>query len=186
VAYAVDMAVSVPRYTVNDLERFPDDGTRYELLGGFLLVTPAPRLAHQAVAARLTTLLTLALGLAGPGIVVGHGAVQRLPMTELQPDVLVIPSRFGLMSKWSEITEHWLAVEILSPASRVYDRDFKRAAYFTLGVKEVWLVDLDDRSVDVWTSPEHHTIVRDIIGWRTPEREIPVEVVLAEVFAGLG
>jgi hypothetical protein len=37
------MAVSVPRYTVDDLEGFPDDGDRYELLDGILLVTPAPR-----------------------------------------------------------------------------------------------------------------------------------------------
>ena len=35
------MAVSVPRYTVDDLEHFPDDGNRYELLDGLLLVTPA-------------------------------------------------------------------------------------------------------------------------------------------------
>lgn len=36
------MAISVPRYTIDDLERFPDDGNRYEVLDGFLMVTPAP------------------------------------------------------------------------------------------------------------------------------------------------
>jgi hypothetical protein len=36
------MPVAVPRYTLRDLESFPDDGSRYELLDGVLLVTPPP------------------------------------------------------------------------------------------------------------------------------------------------
>jgi hypothetical protein len=36
------MAITVPRYTVADLERFPNDGYRYELLDGVLIVTPSP------------------------------------------------------------------------------------------------------------------------------------------------
>ena len=47
------MAITVPRYTVDDLEHFPDDGNRYELLDGVLLVTPAPAASHQVVASRL-------------------------------------------------------------------------------------------------------------------------------------
>ena len=38
------MAISVPRYTIADLERFPSDGSRYELLDGMLLVTPRRRM----------------------------------------------------------------------------------------------------------------------------------------------
>ena len=47
------MALTAPRYTVDDLEQFPEDGNRYELLDGVLLVTPAPRQVHQIVASRL-------------------------------------------------------------------------------------------------------------------------------------
>jgi hypothetical protein len=60
------MAISVPRYTVDDLERFPDDGNRYELLEGMLLVMPVPRAVHQVVAARIQSWLAAALG-AGVG-----------------------------------------------------------------------------------------------------------------------
>lgn len=47
------MPISVPSYTVDDLDRFPPDGNRYELLEGMLLVTPAPGLPHQVVTQRL-------------------------------------------------------------------------------------------------------------------------------------
>ena len=40
------MAITVPRYTIDDLDRFPDDGNRYEIVDGVLLVTPAPGTPH--------------------------------------------------------------------------------------------------------------------------------------------
>ena len=52
----MEMALTVPQYTVADLELLPDDGNRYEVLAGTLLVTPSPGSAHQGVAARLTAL----------------------------------------------------------------------------------------------------------------------------------
>ena len=42
------MAVTIPYYTVEDLERFPRDGNRYELLDGVLLVTPGPGTPRDA------------------------------------------------------------------------------------------------------------------------------------------
>ena len=50
--------------TVDDLEAMPDDGHRYELLDGVLIVSPAPRPLHQRMAFRLAMLLD---GLAPPG-----------------------------------------------------------------------------------------------------------------------
>src|SRR5438445_557684 len=88
------MAISVPLYTVDDLERFPDDGNRYELLDGVLLVTPQAAAPHQIVASRIQ--IELAISLQKPGLahVVGPGAVVRMPRTQLQPDILVYPARF--------------------------------------------------------------------------------------------
>lgn len=178
------MAVSVPRYTVEDLEHFPDDGNRYELLDGTLLVTPAPRAVHQIVASRIHAALANVLG---PGFahVVGPGAISVPPATQLQPDLLVYPTRFSPATDWVDVTEHWLAVEVLSRSSRVYDRQFKRDAYFALGVPQVWLVDITDRSVDVWHAREAHELVRDVIHWRVPTLDVVVPIALAEVFAGI-
>ena len=55
------MAISVPLYTVDDLERFPDDGNRYELLDGVLLVTPQAAAVHQVVASRIQVKLANSL-----------------------------------------------------------------------------------------------------------------------------
>jgi Uma2 family endonuclease len=176
------MAVSIPYYTVDDLENFPDDGNRYELLDGVLLVTPSPNQAHQVVAARLIHhLLNVPLG---SGVrVVAPGVVPRGPKTQLEPDVLVYASRFPVNGPWSEITEHWLAVEIFSPGSRIYDREFKRNAYLRLGVKEVWLVDCDNCSVEISSGTSEH--VSDVITWRPPTLDMEVRIDLADIFAGL-
>jgi len=179
------MAVSVPRYTVDDIERFPDDGNRYELLDGVLLVTPGPRQAHQRIAQEIAARLWTGVRATGYGNVVGPGVISLPPGTQLQPDILVYPVRFGPMMEWARITEHWLAVEVLSRSSRMYDREFKRDAYFALGVLQVWLVDIADRRVEVWRSRTEHEVVRDVIRWRVPTLDVVVPIDLAEVFAGV-
>ena len=179
------MALTVPRFTVDDLARFPDDGNRYELLDGILLVTPQASLTHQLVASRLAVHLASALREHGNAHVVGPGTVVRPPGTELQPDVLVFAAHLERDLTWTEVSGHWLAVEILSPSSRVYDRDFKRAAYFALGVREVWIVDIADRSVDVWSSAATHDVARDVIRWRVPEGDRVVPIDVAALFAGM-
>ena len=178
------MALTVPRYTVADLDLLPDDGNRYEVLAGTLLVTPSPGSAHQGVAAVLSALfasllLARRLALFSPGVVTAP------PMTQLQPDLLIVPPRFALDTVWAEITEHWLAVEILSRSSRVYDREFKRDAYLALDVREVWLVDMRDRSIEVCTQPGEGRLVRDVVTWSSPDGNASVRVELAELLDGL-
>ena len=175
------MALTVPQYTVADLDLLPDDGNRYEVLAGTLLVTPSPGSAHQGVAVRLTALfaahiLGRRLGLFSPGV------VTLPPLTQLEPDLLVVPPRFAPGTAWAEMDEHWLAVEILSCSSRVYDRDFKRDAYLALGVREVWLVDVHDRSIEVCVRRGAGRIVRDGLTWSAPAGEVSVRVELAELF----
>ena len=120
------MAISVPRYTVDDLDRFPDDGSRYELLDGVLIVTPAPWQAHQVIAGRIQ--IRLGVALTDRASVVGPGAISLPPSTQLEPDILVYPASIPPDVGWANVTEHWLVVEVLSRSSRAYDRLFKREA----------------------------------------------------------
>ena len=179
------MAATIPYYTVEDLEHFPSDGNRYELLDGVLLVTPAPGALHQVVALRIATMLVNALDTPGHARIFGPGAVSFPPRTQLEPDVLVVPAPFSLSDRWTAYTEHWLAVEVYSPSSRVYDREFKRDAYLALGVREVWLVDRDDRTVEVSRTRNESVMVRDALLWRVPTLELHVRIDLSQVFAGI-
>ena len=175
------VAIQVPLYTVDDLEHFPDDGNRYELLDGMLLVTPAPAAIHQLIASRMH--VALANQLQKAAHVVGPGAVVRKPNTQLQPDILVYPARFSPRTDWPKITGHWLAVEILSRSSRIYDREFKRDAYFALGVQQVWLVDWWNGLVELSERAGDTREVRDELRWVSPAG-ITVRIDLSELFAG--
>ena len=175
------MALSIPLYSVDDLDGFPDDGNRYELLDGVLLVTPAPNQLHQVIATRLI----LAIGQVPGARVVGPGVVPRLPRTHLEPDVLVYPAWCPANCAWTRITEHWLAVEIFSPSSKIYDREFKRAAYFKLGVREVWLVDADERAVEVWRADGSTEMLRERVTWTIPGAGRDVVIELDALFEGI-
>ena len=179
------MALTVPRYTVDDLDRFPDDGNRYELLDGVLMVTPAPGGPHQGIAARFAIVLGAPLVFNGHANIYTPGAISYPPQTQLEPDVLVVPARFLINTPWVEITEHWLAIEVFSRSSRVYDREFKRNAYLDLGVQEVWLVDMREKFVEVCRVRGPGQIVRDVINWRPPTLDLEVTVDLGVIFAGL-
>lgn len=181
------MVLPVPHFTIEMLDDLPDDGNRYELLEGMLLVTPAPSLAHQMVATRLTYILMDALSGTRKAHVVAVGTLQRSDNTQLQPDILVFPSSFSPDSNWRTIDRWWLAVEVMSPSSRVYDRVVKRDAYLALGVEQYWVVDLRDRSIEVWKrGSDASERVVDLLSWHPTALETAVTVDLGEVFRDVG
>ena len=179
------MALAVPRYSIDDLERMPEDGNRYEVLDGVLLVTPQPRRMHDIVVSRLFEGLIDLARKPRVANVFPSGAVELPPWTQLQPDLLVQPARFERETQWSKVTEHWLAVEVLSRGSRVYDREFKRDAYLALGVQEVWLVDIENKQVEVCRGPGKSETIRDVILWRVPTTDREVAIDLADLFEGI-
>ena len=132
-------------WSVADLERLPDDGNRYELLDGGLLVSPAPSPRHQRAAFRLAMALD---AVAPAGIEVLPAPLAVRPQghlraseqsTELQPDVVV--ARAADYTARDLPVAPLLAVEVLSPSSRLVDLHLKRAAYERIGVACYWVVD---------------------------------------------
>jgi Uma2 family endonuclease len=127
-------------FTVDDLVSTPDDGRRYELLDGALLVTPAPGWAHQDAAARLWLVFE---GARPPDLraVLAPFAVQLSAYVELQPDVLV--ARYVDLTAKNLPVAPLLVVEILSPSTSLIDVNLKKAAYQRHGVRAYWIVDPD-------------------------------------------
>ena len=129
-----------------DLEAMPDDGHRYELIDGSLIVSPAPRVRHQDVVGNLHLLLRAACP-PGLKVMLAPLAVALADDTEVQPDLLVAPR--------SQFTERelpgapLLAVEVLSPSTRRVDLLLKRDRFESAGVASYWLVDPDEPSIVV-------------------------------------
>jgi Uma2 family endonuclease len=182
--YLMAMPVAVPRYTVDDLySSFPDDGNRYELLDGVLLVSPAPSFLHEIVVQRIRDQLSVYLGKSAR--VLTHGAVQIRPRTQLEPDLLVIPAAARVTRKttWSDVRDWWLAVEVSGRGSRIYDRDAKQPAYPRLGVREAWRADLFDRCIEVTRRGEvGATRYDDRLTWQPPEMPEPLVIDIPAVF----
>ena len=78
--------------TWEDVLRMPDDGNRYEFIGGRLYVTPAPVTRHQRISKRLMTALMRVLEDPGHGEVFDAPFLVEFPGTgdRVQPDVLFV------------------------------------------------------------------------------------------------
>ena len=141
------------KWTLVELDRLPDDGQRYELLDGLLLVSPAPVVKHQVALGELYAILRAACP---PELYVLCAPVDWRPggPTSLQPDLLVV-SKTWLDAK--NITDVLiLAVEVLSPSTRRVDLVGKRAKYESSGVPSYWVVDPEIPSVLAWDLVDGH------------------------------
>ena len=179
------MPHSARRFTADDLADLPDDGNRYEVLDGALLVTPAPSRAHQLVQVRLILALGPYATSLGLDIMAAPTAVRSSPVTELQPDVLVLPRRYAgrADAAWERMSALVLVIEILSPSSRTIDRDRKRVAYLANGVAEYWIVDADKRTVEVWRpGSTHGTLVTGVLHWQPMQAHPAYRLDVSRVF----
>src|SRR5215469_3716001 len=125
-------------FTVADLEGMPDDGRRYELIDGELLVSPAPGWQHQEMTFAISRLLHAACPQA-LRVLLAPFAVRTDAFNELQPDVLV--ARYVDLSERALTRAPLLAIEVISPTSRLRDASLKKAAYARIGVPSFWLAD---------------------------------------------
>ena len=171
-------------YTADMVRAMPDDGNRYEVVYGELLVTPSPRPWHQIVVQRLSLALGNYLERNPVGLVISSPAdISWGPDVLVQPDVFVAPVDEMRTLAWSRIQTLLLVVEVLSPSSAKADRFLKRLRYREAGVPLYWVVDADDRSVEVWTPRDDFpAIVRDRLEWQPAGGSEPFLVTLSDLF----
>jgi Uma2 family endonuclease len=170
-------------FTVHDLEACPDDGNRYELIDGAILVSPAPSRKHQRVVARLVVLLDDACPL-DMEVLPAPFAVRPSESVELQPDVLV--ARDEDLTEKNLPVAPLLAVEVLSPSSVITDFNNKKAAYQRMGVPSYWVVDPGNASLTVFeldSTGFRYERVAEVVGDKAFEATQPfaVRIVPAEL-----
>jgi len=179
------MGMAAPTYFTADMVRaLPDDGQRYEVVHGELLVTPAPRLWHQEIVRRLLIGLSAYLAREPVGhILTSPADISFGPDTLVQPDIFVIPLDQARTLEWSKIQRLLLVAEVLSPSSVRADRFTKRRWYQEAGVPLYWVIDLDAKVVEVWTPEERFpTIEGERIHWEPEGASQPLVLELGELF----
>ncbi len=137
-------------YTADDLASMPDDGNRYELIDGTLIVTPAPAYRHQHVASELAFALRSACP-DGLQLLFAPFDVRMADDTVTQPDLLVIRND-GLDADEKFVGVPLLAVEILSPSTRLVDLNLKKARYELAGCPSYWCVDPGSPDAEPWVT----------------------------------
>ena len=129
--------------TIEDLEHFPDDGQRREIILGELFVTAAPTPAHQIIVGRLFTTITGHIAQNDLGTAVISPVDVRLELNDVvEPDIVFVArGRDSLLDgKFIDgVPDH--VVEVLSPSTQRTDLILKRALYARAGVPEYWIAD---------------------------------------------
>jgi len=134
-----DLRFPQPPYTVDLLFELPDNGLRYEVLGGSLVVSPQPTPVHNLPADRLGRLIVPLLPLDAepltntairmPG---GDGPVPDLLVTSAVPD----EHPKGLPAAFVHTV-----FEVVSPSNAATDRVFKTELYAEAGIPCYWRIE---------------------------------------------
>jgi Uma2 family endonuclease len=143
------------RWTSADLELLPDDGKRYEIIDGDLLVSRQPGLYHQMLCLRLGGALDAWDVRTGAGVAAVAPGIIFEEDVDVAPDLTWI-SRERLAGALDDAghlhTAPDLVIEILSPgaANERRDREIKLRLYSRRGVREYWIVDARQRQIAIY------------------------------------
>lgn len=143
-----------PLMTVDELDCMPEDGNRYEVMEGELFVSGAPGLPHQIVSGNIFYEFKKYLDadpigqvIATPGLVFGE-------YSGVIPDIVFFTHRRGaeIISGIRLVAAPDIVIEILSPGQEnvARDRIAKRQLYAKHGVNECWILDSENRAVDIY------------------------------------
>ena len=176
----------IPKLTYEEFRQLPNDGKRYELIGGEVHLTPAPNTRHQFTVHNLDMSLS--------PYVQKHklGEVWEAPLdvrlsedTALQPDLVFVASgRLDIVREEFIAGAPDLVVEVLSASTAVHDRATKLPIYAEASVPEVWLLDSVAKTVEVLklqgkkyfvdaTLAGDQVLISDLfLGWQLPLRDL--------------
>jgi Uma2 family endonuclease len=142
--------------TYEDLQKFPDDLFRREIIDGELLVTPAPGRRHQRAVAALTHFLFAYRELHGGEALPAPTDVFLSEIDVVQPDLLFVRAdRVEQLGDESNVrVAPDLVIEVSSATTRHDDLTRKKDLYERYGVSEYWFVDLDADRVEAYRLTE--------------------------------
>ena len=139
------------RVSYADLERWPEDGRRYELYDGEVFEIPSPIPLHQLVSGRLYLALAAYVQTHGGAVFYAPLDIVLTEFDVVQPDLLLFTRDREHLLNLRRVTRHApdLAIEILSPSTAGNDRGRKLELLARHGVREYWLVDPEAVAIEV-------------------------------------
>jgi Uma2 family endonuclease len=178
------------QWTLEEFDRLPDDGNKYELIHGALFVTPPPTVSHETVLARLTRVIDPYVAAHDLGFVFHRGAVRSVrDNTQVEPDLMVRQLPEDPSAGWASPPLPILVVEVASPSTRRRDRVQKREVDMKREIPEYWIVEARDRTVRVVRPGQADFVATETLTWQPAGVEPPLVIALVDVFgpsAGTG
>lgn len=163
-------------WTEADLEALPDDGHRYEIINGSLVMTPPPTDGHQSIGVQLLLALRNA---APPGWRVLYELGVRIPSGNLIPDLVVLYPHAAREVDWRDPRDVALVVEVASPSTEDYDRTIKVLKYAQAGIPAYWRVARDGTvTVYALVAEAQYGIIATVKPGTTWKATFPFEVTL--------
>lgn len=144
--------VAKKNYTYQDYLELPDDGNRYEIIEGELVMPPAPYTIHQEIKGNIYFEMRKFINETKPGKI--YDAPTDVVLSDInvvQPDILFISKenlQIITLKNIKGVPD--LIVEIISPSTEYYDLFAKKETYERSGVKEYWLVDPQAQWVEIY------------------------------------
>ena len=179
------------RYTLEEFWALPEreDGATYDLIGGYLFMVPPPTSPHDRLDSRFTLALAkfiLDNNIDGE-IHHPHAPIYREDgLTYFEPDMMYISGELRKRLGADRTTAD-IVFEYTSKSTAVYDRTTKSDAYLLLDVRELWLVDRFEATIEVRHASTHdgvpvweahkysrgeHAKSRVLAGWEVSVDEI--------------
>jgi Uma2 family endonuclease len=175
-------------WTIDDLADTPDDGNRYEIADGSLVVSPAAAVRHGNVNDRLGDALKRQAPAGMRVLAVGLGIEMNRRRTLYIPDLLIVPSAsLEADRKNLPADEVLLVAEVLSPSNAGIDLVQKRHDYAAAGIPRYWIVDPQAKTITVLALPGGATVYKEEFvvragePWQT-DSPYPLTVDPAEIF----
>ncbi|MCX8009543.1 MAG: Uma2 family endonuclease [Ignavibacteria bacterium] len=139
------------KYTFEDYEKLPE-GSPFQLIDGELIITPAPIPYHQQLCKKIFIELSKYVEREKIGELLFSPIDVFLSESETyQPDIIFISNdRLNIIGEKKIEGAPDLIVEILSEATAYYDLKHKKRIYESSGVKEYWIVDPIEKSIEVY------------------------------------
>jgi len=143
-------------YTYADYAELPE-GAPYELIDAALVMSPSPSVRHQRVVLRLGRILLDAAEANDAGdAFVAPMDVSFTDVDTVQPDLIFVSAeRRDIIGEQRIEGAPDLVIEVLSLSTAYLDLAQKKRLYEREGVKEYWVVDPEQRAVDVYTNTEN-------------------------------